>query len=170
MTKKKGLLATPPRQRQRRVEQLYLDGFTAMEIHDIMSEEADKVGRHMVVPGTIRNDIAEVRKRWTENLEALDKLEGKKRYLSATESLRRLALNEGSAKGLKIVHTADQEIARLSGVNLKIDENNVNLTTIDGAREYVDKVMGVVWSVVTDTDLRNQIVAGISELADRDTD
>ena len=165
MTEKNDLPGTAKRQRQRRVEQLYLDQFTALEIHDKMSEEAEKAGRNMVTPETIRNDIVAIRKRWGENLRSLDKLEGKERYLSATADLRRLALDEGSAKGLKIAMTANQEIARLSGVDLKIDDNTVRVVDVEQAKEFIDKILGVVWNEVTDTDARERIQAGIDELA-----
>jgi hypothetical protein len=139
--------------------------FTAAEIHEKLKKEAEDAGRKPVIYGTIKNDIVAVRKRWKADLAELDKLEGEERYLSATADLRRLALDEGSAKGLKIAMTANQEIARLSGVDLKIDDNTVRVIDVEQAKEYIDKILNVVWDEVTDTDAQLRIQAGIDALA-----
>ena len=142
------------RQRRRIVEGLYLDGYGAQEIHDRLPD------KYKVCYGTVRIDITVVRKAWAADIDASDEFEGRHRYLASTRGLRRKADDAGK---LELVHVLDKEIARLSGVSLKGDIKQVNLT-VDRARDYIDEVMAVVFDVVEDEYIQDRIIAGLAEL------
>lgn len=144
------------RQRRRKVERLYLDGYGAKEIHDKIT------GPHKATYPTIREDITIIRKAWVADLDAADEFEGRHRYLAATRELRRKA--EG-VKKYDLVHTLDKEIARLSGVNLKVDDRTWKIT-LDAAMSRIDEIMGAVFSVVEDRDLQDRIIEALEVFAD----
>lgn len=156
------------RKRLRAIEELYLAGYCAKEIFDLLGEQYD------VTYGTVRNDIVNIRKMWGEDIDHQDRLEGSRRYLAALRQIRRKAMagyQEHDAQGrvvtrgrsFKLAHEMDKEIARLSGVRLKSDEHTIHLD-IEAAREYMDKVLAVVFEHVTDSATRDAIVAGIELL------
>lgn len=155
--------------RLRAVEELYLNGYCAKEIHDLL---LDSYG---VTYGTIRNDIANVRRMWTDDLSHRDGLEGKDRYLASLRQLRRKTMQgwrETDATGRIVIkgrnyreaHNLDKEIARLSGVRLASDEHNIHVT-VKAAREFIERVMEVVLEHVKDAETAESIVQALEALA-----
>jgi len=163
--KSRAVKARPPRgcsvrtqKRLRLVEELYLAGNGPTEIH------AKVFDQYPVTYQTIRNDITKVRKAWGADLDAQNRLEGRHRYLASLRQLRRKALI-GGPKGpdFRLVHQLDQEVARLSGVNLKVDDKTIKLD-IEAARGFMEKVMAVVFEVVTDSDQREDLLDRLDNL------
>ncbi len=156
------------RVRLRIIEELYIDGYGALEIHDKLVEGyPDTHGK--VQPGTVRKDIVAIRKAWSADLDAADQITGRLRYLSSTRLVRRKALDDGSAQALKLVHSVDQELARLCGVVLKVDNRTLHID-VKKAESFMDEVMGIVFDRVTDTTTRELIVADLEGLAVADNE
>ena len=157
--------------RLRAIEELYLNGYCAREIHRLLGEQY-KVGY-----GTLRNDIVAIRKVWSDDTGNRDALEGKDRYLASLRSMRRRVMKgweEPSRSGrmrivgrdYKLAHQIDKEIARISGVRLASDEHTIHLD-IEEARQYMQSVMEVVFKHVEDAAVREAIVADIEVLGRR---
>lgn len=152
------------RKRLRAVEELYLAGYGPQEIHDLIGEA------YRVTYGTVRNDIVAIRSTWTADTDARDELEGKQRYLAALRQLRRKVMSgwdeDGKTKGrdYALAYRIDQDIARLSGVRLKSDERTLHLD-IQAARGFIDRLIAVVFEVVGDEALCEQIVARLEQVA-----
>ena len=158
------------RLRMREVEELYLNGYCAKEIHDLIG------AKHDVTYGTIRNDIVAVRKMWGDDLTHQDVTEGKRRFLASLRSVRRKALTgfrENTIRGdvrikgrdYRLAYEIDKEIARVSGVTLASDTRTLNVS-IEQARAYMDEVMRVVFKHVTDPELQEAIIRDIEALSD----
>jgi len=153
--------------RQRKVEELYLNGYKAAEIHKQLANV------HPVTAATIRNDIWAVRKRWKEAVLPERSEDGREQYFASLHSVRRKALSgwqEESPAGpkvrgrdFKLVHDIDKEIARMNGVPLKSDILNIDIT-VEKARDYLDAIMGIVFTHVTDKDARQSIVDDLAKL------
>lgn len=152
-------------QRLRAVEEMYLGGYCAIEIFELIGET------YGVTRGTIRNDISAIRKIWGEDLSNRDRLEGQQRYMASLRSMRRRALKgwtEVDAQGAtkirgrdyKLAHQLDKEIARLSGVELASDTKKVHVD-IQAAREFMDRVMEIIFGVVTDREQQEAIIKAL---------
>lgn len=152
----------------REVEELYINGYCAKEIHDLIG------ARHDVTAGTVRNDIVAIRKMWGDDLQHQDSVEGKRRYLASLRSVRRKAMSghkELSIRGdvrikgrdYKLAHEIDKEIARVSGVTLASDSRTIHLS-IEEARAYMDEVMRIVMLRVTDIETQQKIIADLEAL------
>lgn len=156
------------RQRRRAVETEYLAGYGPAEIHDRLFKS------YPVMPQTIRKDIVEVRKAWTADIDAVDEFEGRHRYLASLRELRKKAMigwdEEGKfgsiTKGVDYVlcHKLDQEIARLSGVNLKVDDKNINLN-LKAAVAHMEDILQAVFSVVHDSEMQDRVIEAIDAIA-----
>lgn len=156
------------RKRLRAVEELYLNGYCAKEIHDLIGEQFD------VTYGTLRNDISAIRKMWGDDTEHRETLEGKDRYLASLRSMRRRVMSGWEEKDstgrrkivgrdYKLAHSIDKEIARLSGVRLANEEHTIHLT-IEKARSFIDEVMSVVFKHVVDDETQHKIIADLEKL------
>jgi len=161
-------IRTSTRARLRLVEELVLSGYRAKEIHEKLSENIS------VTYGTIRNDIVRLRKQHRKDLDEKTELVGRDEYNARLKTLRRKALtgwvevdHVGSTKikgrDLKLVHELDKELARFSGVDLKQDTQNV-VMTVEKVRGYLDRIMGVVFVHVTDTQLREAIIGDLARI------
>lgn len=158
------------RRRLRSVEELYLNGYCAREITDLLDTT------YGVAYGTIRNDIAAVRKWWTEDLGTRDATEGGQRYLASLRAMRRRVMDgwtetdvygRSATKGrdYKLAHQLDKEIARLSGYRLKSDEQTIQLD-VKQAQEYMTEVMAAVFKHVTDRETQDAILADLEAAGD----
>jgi hypothetical protein len=157
------------RKRLKVVEELMLNGYRTGEIYDLIGEQ------YNVSYKTIRMDIVEINKAHNSEITKLNELEGRSKYLASLKQVRRKAMsgwNEEDSSGVsrvrgrdyKLAHQIDQEIARLSGVALKQDEKTINLN-ITAARNEMEKIMGAVFSVVTDKEIQDLIIKEIEALA-----
>ena len=164
-------VARKKRLRLREVEELYLGGYCAKEIHDLIGE------RHAVTYGTIRNDICSIRKIWTDDVDKQDKFRGRQRYLAALKQVRRKVMggwkeSDGlrghqkiRGRDYRLAHELDKEIATLSGVELSGSVRTVHLN-VEVARDFMKAVMGVVFRYVTDAETRENIVNDLRKLDD----
>ena len=160
--------AQKKRQRLRLIEGFLLDGYGAQEITDMLPKG------HKSAYGTIRNNIVEVRESWAADVDARDELEGRHRYLSSLRQVRKRALEGWEEEGkfgtvikgvdLGLVHSVDKEIARFSGVNLKIDDRNINLN-LNAAIAHMEDILKAVFSVVPESDRQDAIIEAIDAIA-----
>ena len=128
-----------------------IDGCQTGEIFDRLGE------KHRVAYATIRKDVVEIGKAHRADIDRATELEGRCRYLASVRSLRIKALDAGN---LKLVHTLNQEIARIFGVNLKVDDKSLNLS-VEKAKEGREKAMMAVFSVVTDSSTQEEIIKAL---------
>ena len=158
------------RKRLRVVEELLLNGYGPSEIHDLIGEQ------YSVAPGTIRNDIVAVNKAHRADITSATELEGREKYLASIRVIRRKALsgwNETDAQGVvkvrgrdfKLAHQLDQEIARISGVNLKVDDRTIKIN-MEKARGYLDLIFQIVFKHVEDEDTRKLILDEVDLIED----
>ena len=138
------------------VKALILDGKRTGEIYKIIKEE------HNVAYATVRKDVMEIRKAHLDDIDKATELEGTAVYFARTMDLRTEAKLD---RDLKLVHTLNQELARLFGVNLKIDDKNFRLT-LDSAIDHMDKVIKAVFSVITESALQDRIIEAIDSIAE----
>lgn len=134
--------------RLRKVESLLFNGFKAHEIFGFIGEAEG------VTYGTIRNDISAIYKARKAELAELNKLEGAGGYLSRLQAVRRAAMAD---KDLRLVHKLDMEIARLCGV--AVDPKHQVSVSVDEARGFMQRVMERIFTVVTDKETQDRIVA-----------
>lgn len=157
--------------RLRAIEELYLNGYCAREIHGLIGEQ------YGVGYGTVRNDIVAIRSVWNDDSVNRDTLEGKDRYLASLRSMRRRVMKGWQEPGkdgrmrivgrdYKLAHSIDKEIARLSGVRLASDEHTIHLD-IEAARQFMEQVMSIVFTHVADNAVRERIVADLEALGAR---
>jgi len=161
--------AKKKRQRLRLIEGFLLDGYGAQEITDMLPKG------HGAAYGTIRNNIVEVRESWAADVDARDELEGRHRYLSALRQVRKRALEGWEEEGkfgivvkgvdLGLVHTVDKEVARFSGVNLKIDDRTINLN-LKAAVAHMEDILKAIFSVIQDPDQQDRVIEAIDAIAD----
>jgi hypothetical protein len=158
--------------RQREVEELYINGYSAAEIHTLLED------RFTVAQGTIRNDIVAIRKRWGHDIEPPEIEGAKEKYLASLKSMRRKSLrgwkevtlsgDRVRGRDFKLAFEIDKEIARITGVELRSDTKTVHLT-MERARGYLEKALAIVWSHVGDELIREAILADL-KLIDEDSE
>ena len=144
------------RVRLREVQRLMLDGRQTAEIFDELGE------LHSVTYETIKNDVSDINKSQRDSIDEATELKGNADYMARTFELRLKAKEDGD---LKLVHILNQELARMFGVNLKIDDKNFRLT-LDRAIEHMDKVIQAVFSVVHDSDTQDRVIEAIDAIAE----
>ena len=144
------------RVRLREVQRLMLDGRKTKEIFDELGE------LHSVKYETICNDVSDINKAQESDFTDATELKGNADYVARTFELRIEAKRTGD---LKLVHILNQELARLFGVNLKIDDKNYKIT-LDSAINHMDKVIGAVFTVIKEQDLRDLIIEAIDAIAE----
>jgi len=153
-------------ERLRAVEELYLNGYKAREIYNLLSSR--ERGTYDVTYGTIRNDIVMVRKLWGHDIQN-GGLEGRERYLASLKAMRRKVmtgwLEEGpdgrkrrAGRDYRLAHQIDKEIARIEGVEIASDTHKIHLD-ITAARSFMDKVMEAIFEEIDDPELQARIVA-----------
>lgn len=159
------------RVRLRAVEEMYLNGYCASEIHDLIGTQ------FAITYGTVRNDIVKIRKMWREDNTEQDEDTGKDRYLAALRQLRRRALSgfeeeHATVGGVikrtvgrdpRLAHGIDKEIAMLSGVRLASNERTIHLS-IEEARKFIGKVMEIVMRRVPDAETQSLIIKDLEAL------
>lgn len=154
--------------RLRAIEELYLNGYCAREIHQLLEPT------YGVTYGTIRNDIVLLRRVWKYDTSHEETVEGKERYMASLRSMRRRVMKGWREKDVtgrerivgrdyKLAHSIDKEIAKLSGVAVASEGHSIHIT-IQAAREFMDRVMGVVMTHVTDAETQSAIIRDIERL------
>lgn len=161
------------RRRRHAVEDLYLNGVKAQEIHDRLGQTFG------VTYGTIRNDIVAVRKAWRDQLKEMSTLEGPEEYVARLTQMRRAAYTGWEEDGkdgrkrivgrdFRLVHQIDKELAKLQGVDIK-DGASVTVN-IQSVRAFMDKIMKRIFTVVTDPTMQDEIVAILKDAATASSD
>ena len=155
------------------IEKLYLSNFGPLKIHQMLCQGKD--APFDVAYGTIRQDIVDIKKAHADDYSEMNKLEGHQKLLAQKSDLRDKAVDgwdeEGKfglvKKGVELALAAklDEDIAKMTGVEIVKAGVNLNLT-IEAAQDYMGNVMAAIYSVVTDTEMREQIVEAITALAE----
>lgn len=162
------------RKRLRVVEELYLNGYGAQEIHDLIGNQYD------VTYGTVRNDIVKVRKAHRDAIDESTQLSAMETYRASLLQIRRKSLSgweEIGADGVtrirgrdfRVALKCDEELALLGGVNLRDKTRRVEVD-VEAVQAHTGGVMEIVFACIEDEDidrgdLKDAIVAALDEAA-----
>jgi len=144
------------RKRLREVERMVLDERDTVEIFDSLGK------LHKVTYNTIRKDVVEVRKAHRDAVDKATELEGTASHRARTIQLRLDAIESGD---LKLVHTLNQELARMDGVDLKINERTININ-LKAAITHMEVVLQAVFTVIPDQAKQDLIIAALDEITE----